>query len=85
MMELWFTEKQTKDLNITCRVKETLHVERSEYQDIALLDTGQFGRMLVLDGAIQTTVKDEFVYHEMISHIPLYPSQPKTGSGYRRG
>jgi spermidine synthase len=72
MMELWFTEKQTKDLNITCRVKETLHVERSEYQDIALLDTGQFGRMLVLDGAIQTTVKDEFVYHEMISHIPLF-------------
>ncbi len=71
-MNLWFTEKQTKDLNITCRVKETLHLERSKYQNIALLDTDQFGRMLVLDGAIQTTIKDEFVYHEMITHIPLF-------------
>jgi spermidine synthase len=42
------------------------------YQDLAVLDTEVFGRMLVLDGIVQVTVKDEFVYHEMISHIPLY-------------
>lgn len=71
-MGLWFTEKQTENLNITCRVKETLHVGKSEYQHIDVLDTYQFGRMLVLDGAIQTTIKDEFVYHEMISHVPLF-------------
>lgn len=71
-MGLWFTEKQTEDLNIACRVKKTLHVEKSEYQNIALLDTYQFGRMLVLDGAIQTTINDEFVYHEMLAHVPLF-------------
>jgi spermidine synthase len=71
-MELWFTEKQTEDLGITCKVRKTLHVEKSKFQDIALIDTNQFGRMLVLDGTIQTTIRDEFVYHEMISHVPLF-------------
>ncbi len=71
-MELWYTEKQTKDLGITCKIKETLHVEKSEFQHIALIDTNQYGRMLVLDGTVQTTIQDEFVYHEMISHVPLF-------------
>lgn len=71
-MEMWFTEKQTPDVGITCRMNKTLHVEKSEFQDIALIETRQFGRMLVLDGAVQTTVEDEFVYHEMITHVPLF-------------
>ncbi|MGE5558777.1 MAG: polyamine aminopropyltransferase [Bacillota bacterium] len=71
-MELWFTEKQTPDLGITCAIKGTLHREKSAFQDIAVLDTLQFGRMLVLDGMVMTTEKDEFVYHEMISHVPLF-------------
>lgn len=71
-MELWYTEKQTKDVGITCKVKQTLHVEKSEFQDIALIETEQYGRMLVLDGTVQTTIEDEFVYHEMITHVPLF-------------
>lgn len=71
-MELWFTEKQTEDLAISCRVKKVLHEEKSEFQRIALVDTHQFGRMLLLDNIIQTTIGDEFVYHEMISHVPLF-------------
>ncbi|MBA1337090.1 MAG: Spermidine synthase [Firmicutes bacterium] len=71
-MELWYTEKQTKDVGITCKVKQTLHVEKSKFQDIALIDTEQYGRMLVLDGTVQTTIEDEFVYHEMITHVPLF-------------
>lgn len=71
-MELWFTEKQTPELGITCKVKNVLHTDKSQYQDIAVLDTYQFGRLLALDGVIQTTVGDEFVYHEMITHVPLF-------------
>ena len=70
-MELWYTEYQTKNVGITCKVKQTYHTEKTQYQDIALIDTEQFGKMLVLDGTVQTTIEDEFVYHEMISHVPL--------------
>lgn len=70
-MELWYTEKQTENVGITCKLLRTLHVEKTEFQDLAVLETLQFGRMLVLDGMVQTTVKDEFVYHEMITHVPL--------------
>ena len=70
-MELWFTEFQTKDLGLTVRVKETLFMGKSEYQDIAVVDSCEFGRMLVLDGVFQTSIYDEFIYHEMIAHVPL--------------
>ncbi|HWQ70701.1 MAG TPA: polyamine aminopropyltransferase [Desulfitobacteriaceae bacterium] len=70
-MELWYTEKQTPSVGITCKISKTLHEEQTEFQHLAILDTEQFGRMLVLDGMVMTTVKDEFVYHEMISHVAL--------------
>ncbi|HEY8416487.1 MAG TPA: polyamine aminopropyltransferase [Limnochordales bacterium] len=70
-MELWFTEKQTPALGITCKVRRTLVEEHTGYQHLAILETEQFGRMLVLDGMVQTTEKDEFVYHEMIAHVAL--------------
>ena len=70
-MELWYTEYQTREFGITCKISETLYREKSKYQDIAVIETNQFGRMLVLDGTVQTTIRDEFIYHEMISHIPL--------------
>ncbi|MCL4515280.1 MAG: polyamine aminopropyltransferase [Firmicutes bacterium] len=71
-MDLWYTEKQTENVGITCKVKETLHAEKTDFQDLAVLDTLQFGRMLVLDGMVQATLADEFVYHEMITHVPLF-------------
>lgn len=71
-MELWFTEKQTPALSLSLAVTETLHHEKSIYQDIAVLDTIQCGRMLVLDGMVMTTEADEFVYHEMLTHVALF-------------
>lgn len=71
-MELWFTEKQTPALGITCKVRQTLHREKTPFQEIAVLDTEQYGRMLVLDGMVQLTTGDEFVYHEMLAQIPLH-------------
>lgn len=71
-MDLWLKEEQIANAAMTYKIKETLHTEKTEFQDIAILDTYEFGRMLVLDGIVQTTIRDEFVYHEMISHIPLF-------------
>ncbi|MBA9087759.1 spermidine synthase [Fontibacillus solani] len=71
-MELWFTEKQTPVFGITAKIRETLIVEKTDFQDLSMLDTEEFGRMLVLDGMVMTTVKDEFVYHEMVAHPALF-------------
>ncbi|GGG16063.1 polyamine aminopropyltransferase [Paenibacillus aceti] len=71
-MELWFTEKQTPVFGITAKIKETLVTEKTDFQDLSIIDTEEFGRMLVLDGMVMTTVKDEFVYHEMVAHPALF-------------
>lgn len=76
-MELWFTEKQLTEgeenatVCLSVRVKEILYREKTEFQEIAVIDTYEFGRMLVLDGIIQLTIADEFIYHEMIAHTPM--------------
>lgn len=70
-MELWYTEFQTKNFGITAKISETLHTEQTDFQKLDVIETEQFGTMLVLDGMVMTTDEDEFVYHEMISHLPL--------------
>ena len=70
-MELWVTEYQTPALGFSCRITETLRTEQTEFQHLSVVVTEQFGRMLLLDGMVQTTEKDEFVYHEMISLVAL--------------
>ncbi|WP_053218058.1 polyamine aminopropyltransferase [Virgibacillus senegalensis] len=71
-MELWYTEKQTKDFGITAKIKQSLHSEQTEFQKLDMLETEEWGNMLVLDGMVMTTQKDEFVYHEMVAHVPLF-------------
>lgn len=70
-MELWYTEKQTENLDYSCKITKTLHTEDTDFQKLDMIDTLQWGRMLVLDGMVMTTIKDEFVYHEMITHVAL--------------
>ncbi|TYP59874.1 polyamine aminopropyltransferase [Thermosediminibacter litoriperuensis] len=70
-MELWFTEMQSKSIKMSYRVKDVLHTEKTEYQNLAVFETEEFGRMLVLDDVVQLTMKDEFIYHEMMAHVPL--------------
>ncbi|MCX7569657.1 polyamine aminopropyltransferase [Tumebacillus sp. DT12] len=70
-MELWYTEKQTENYGITAKIENTIHTEQSEFQRIDLIETLQWGKMLVLDGMVMTTDKDEFVYHEMITHLAM--------------
>jgi len=69
--ELWLVEKDRDNMQLHYRVKRVIHSENSQYQNIMILDTYDFGPTLVLDGAIQTTAKDGFIYNEMISHVPL--------------
>ncbi|WP_430742524.1 spermidine synthase [Bacillus atrophaeus] len=72
MSELWYTEKQTKNFGITMRVNKTLHTEQTEFQHLEMVETEEFGNMLYLDGMVMTSEKDEFVYHEMVAHVPLF-------------
>jgi spermidine synthase len=70
-MELWYTEKQTKNHGITTKIKRTLYHDQSEFQTLDVIETAEFGNMLVLDGMVMTTDRDEFVYHEMITHVAM--------------
>ncbi|GIQ71109.1 polyamine aminopropyltransferase [Xylanibacillus composti] len=69
--KLWLTEDERDNLKISYRIKEVLFEEKSPYQHVMVLDSWDFGPMLVLDGVVQTTSKDGHIYNEMISHVPL--------------
>lgn len=71
-MRLWFTEEQTEDVALQLKVVQTLHSEQTPYQRLDVVETQRFGRMLLLDGMVQTTERDEFIYHEMIAHVGLF-------------
>lgn len=70
-MELWFSEYNTENMKISFRVRQQLFSQQSDFQHIQVLDSDEFGRVLVMDGFIMMTEKDEFIYHEMISHVPM--------------
>lgn len=70
-MPLRFTESASPHHQLLWNVRGVLYSGRSQFQDIVVLDTEQFGPALVLDGVIQTTRDDEFVYHEMLAFTSL--------------
>jgi len=70
--EIWFTEKQTDHYGITMKLKEMYVREQTDFQDLALVETEEWGTMLLLDGMVMTTDRDEFVYHEMVAHPALF-------------
>lgn len=70
-MELWYTENHTENVKFSMKVDEVLITKQGDYQRIDVLKTKEFGRVLVLDGLLMLTEKDEFMYHEMIVHVPM--------------
>lgn len=70
--QTWFTEYQTDSLSLGLRIDNILRAEQTAFQNLLVAETETYGRLLALDGAVQTTDRDEFVYHEMITHVPLY-------------
>lgn len=65
---LWFEEEIEEDLRWVFRITSILHTGVSEFQDIELIESGPFGKVLVLDGKLQSAEADEFVYHESLVH-----------------
>ncbi|SER64249.1 polyamine aminopropyltransferase [Salisediminibacterium halotolerans] len=70
-MGIWFTEKQTAHFGITAEILQTHVSEQTAYQKLDMVETAEFGNMLLLDDMVMTTERDEFVYHEMVTHVPL--------------
>ena len=71
-MDKWFKNKYSPETILRTKIKKSLFKQKSPYQTIEILDTYDFGRMLVLDGIVNVADKDEFVYHEMMTHVPLF-------------
>ena len=84
-MEFWFSEMHTPHVKLSIRVDRQLYSGKSEFQRIDVFDSPEFGRFLTLDGYMMLTEKDEFIYHEMITHVPMavHP-HVREGAGHRR-
>ena len=52
-------------------VEEVIHQEKSKFWDLTIFENKRFGRVMAIDGVIQLTESDEFIYHEMMAHVPL--------------
>ena len=72
--ERWIAETLFDDLGfrMTFKVKKVLYEMQTEHQHLVLFEQPFFGKMLMLDGATQITKKDEFIYQEMMSHVPIF-------------
>ncbi len=71
-MELWLVEGHTPGYSVNWKITRTIYTEKTPYQELAVVETADFGRALILDGIVQITQADEFIYHEMITHVPLF-------------
>ncbi|MDY6850025.1 MAG: polyamine aminopropyltransferase [Geoalkalibacter sp.] len=71
-MDMWYTEKHSENVGITMKVSRTLFSGKSDFQQLDILETLEYGRMMLLDGLVMVTERDEFVYHDMITHPALF-------------
>ena len=70
-MELWFSEFHTPDVKHSIRINKHLYSKKSDYQQIDIFETPEFGKVLTIDGNVMLTERDEFIYDEMITHVPM--------------
>jgi spermidine synthase len=71
-MDLWYTEKHSDNVGITIKITKTIFSEKSEFQKLDIVETLEYGRMMLLDGLVMVTERDEFIYHDMIVHPALF-------------
>lgn len=69
---LWMTEVHRGVVGLTFKVEKTLYSGRSEFQQVDVVKTEGLGGMLLNDGVVMLSERDEFIYHEMIAHVPLF-------------
>ncbi|MDA8230676.1 MAG: polyamine aminopropyltransferase [Magnetospirillum sp.] len=72
MSQGWHHERLYDHWQQSFLVTKELHRSEGGLQEIGLFETPGFGRVLTLDGVIQVTTGDEFIYHEMLAHVPIY-------------
>ncbi len=66
--ELWYTEYYTEHVRFSYRVSKLLLRKQTKFQLLEILETPEFGRLMLLDGKVMLTQRDEHVYHEMLIH-----------------
>ena len=71
MTAVWFEESLYPDYGQRFLITRTIFRQKTDFQELAIHETAAFGRILTLDGVCQTTEKDEFFYHEMMTHPPI--------------
>ncbi len=71
-MSDWVEETLHDDLHIKLKIDRVLFDSKTEHQHLVIFENETFGRAMALDGVMQTTEKDEFIYHEMLTHLPIY-------------
>ncbi len=72
MKNSWFYEHLHPNLRAGYKFKKLIYSGSSAFQKMKIIDTHSYGRALILDDVVQTTESDEFIYHEMMSHVPLF-------------
>lgn len=69
----WFTEQVTASgTAFSLKINEKLHEEQSDFQHLEIYDTQNFGKLMVIDGCTMVSTRDNFFYHEMMSHPALF-------------
>ena len=69
----WIAETlfDAQGFRMTYAIERVLYETKTEHQGLVLFQHKHFGKMLMLDGATQVTTRDEFIYHEMMTHVPI--------------
>ena len=69
----WFTEQHGRSgSSFGLRIKQRLHAEKTPFQTIEIYDTTDWGKLMVIDGCTMVSTRDNFLYHEMMSHPALF-------------
>ena len=68
----WYREKLHAATEQGLRIDRLIYDGKTEFQSVLVFENEFLGRVLVLDGIVQTTEADEFIYHEMLAHVPLF-------------
>src|ERR1700677_3701274 len=71
MDERWFQENEFNGTRFCLKIDKVIYEGQSDLQSVLIFENKTYGRVLVLDGMIQATEGDEFIYHEMLTHVPL--------------
>lgn len=72
MLDLWYSETHTEGVKLSVQIGKHLYSAKSDFQRIDVFESKAWGRFFTLDGFVMITQKDEFIYHDMIVHVPMH-------------